>query len=580
MRRPMHYRVLTVAFVVFAVATPKSRAWNQPPVAYISNWQQFVAVDARVQLDGTGSYDPDGYIIDYTWTYPPQAYNIWGANGSRFACNFNSPGDYYVYLFVTDNEWADDMDYAHIYVFAADLTWDGSHYLPVNSDNNDVNLRAIHPDVTPDLYGGDARLSYTGDATIKVWQAYGGVLKYQLITLPYTWPVSRLPGTLYVEGMAPDTAENGSQLTVAYLRSGSTIHSDSVTFTVVNLAITSPTETARDVAFDGNSPGVCRFTVTGTTGIPALDANLEWTLAPAGSSTPSSLPDPPQGSSVTFTYTGLPASNGDFGEKTLTLKFKDGPATAGQTIGKVRLFFTPEAKNHPILGGEEAPDYNDTPNWFYYWRKGGVVDDLNRFIYKEGPDAGLYDDVNDVLMMCTGAFDSWQEEYTFENIYHTTVNSGEDGIADTAAWGNDIQRMTVGQSGEPHRVVIDPNTDGFLDGRTVIFFDDEPTQKVTQAYDANCDRLTDVALTVQHEMTHQSLRMDLTTEVPAEIPPTNDNDYVHDTLRENMGPNWLCNEITDTYAFYLFRPNYPSKWKCDNEFLAWMSYNTPAFLDQ
>jgi hypothetical protein len=300
--------------VCFATAAQRSSACNLPPVAYVSNWQQFVGLDAQVTLDGTSSYDSDGYIAAYEWTFPSTAYNISGRYSSVAYCRFNSPGDYYVYLDVWDDDDAWDSDYAHIYVIQADLTWDGSTYLPVNCDDDNGNqiqdmldssagaedndLRAIHLDITPDLYGGDAQLSYSGNATIKVWQPDATNRKYALITLPHTWAAARVPSTLYVEGIAPNSAPNGSQLTLSYIKNGTTLHSDSVTFTVFDVQL----DTSFPVSVSAGAPLLLNCTRRGdATGL------IAWSPV-SGPSTPSFSPtanteDPYFSATVSGSYT-------------------------------------------------------------------------------------------------------------------------------------------------------------------------------------------------------------------------------------------------------------------------------------
>ena len=66
-----------------------------------------------------------------------------------------------------------------------------------------------------------------------------------------------------------------------------------------------------------------------------------------------------------FTYTGLPASNGSFGDKEVLMQCTQPISTTQKAY--VRVFFMKTANNHPV--SPDAPNFNSspTPNWFYYW---------------------------------------------------------------------------------------------------------------------------------------------------------------------------------------------------------------------
>lgn len=135
--------------------------------------------------------------------------------------------------------------------------------------------------------------------------------------------------------------------------------------------------------------------------------------------------------------------------------------------------------------------------------------------------------------------------------------------------------MDYGEQGSAYSVVVSPGNDGFLSEFFYLGGDDDLTQRISQTYDVDCDRLLNVAYTVQHEMTHQMLRKDLSTQVPIDfwqITPTNDNDYVHDTVRENKQPYWLCPDIHDTYDMdSILSSFYSYPWRSDQEFMTFMS---------
>jgi len=112
--------------------------------------------------------------------------------------------------------------------------------------------------------------------------------------------------------------------------------------------------------FDASTPGVCDVIATGTTGIPQKDIVLQWTLAAITGSTQTSIPNPPKGPNIKFTYTGLPSSNSEFGAKLLTLTH---PPTSQYDANEVEIFFNKMATNNPD---------GTTPNWYYYWSQTGA----------------------------------------------------------------------------------------------------------------------------------------------------------------------------------------------------------------
>jgi hypothetical protein len=131
------------AYVLAGLATAKSSfACNHAPVAYVSNWYKHEPLGDVVSFDGSGSYDPDaGDYLNYSWTFPAEAYSISGQSSSTSSCRFNTAGSYYVYLYVTDNHNATDYDYAYVYVVeVASVTESGtgatSIWVPVNGSAN------------------------------------------------------------------------------------------------------------------------------------------------------------------------------------------------------------------------------------------------------------------------------------------------------------------------------------------------------------------------------------------------------------------------------------------------------------
>ena len=101
----------TVSVTVGALGT------NHPPVADAGP-DQTVPVGQAVPLDGSGSFDSDGSITTYSWTFGDSG----GANGQVVTHTYGSPGIYIVELTVTDNEGAKGMDTAVITAVEAGST--------------------------------------------------------------------------------------------------------------------------------------------------------------------------------------------------------------------------------------------------------------------------------------------------------------------------------------------------------------------------------------------------------------------------------------------------------------------------
>jgi hypothetical protein len=134
----------------------------------------------------------------------------------------------------------------------------------------------------------------------------------------------------------------------------------------------SPVDGQNEYTFNCDSPGklVINFkaSITPASAINSVRDRVSFTIDPIKGSTVRW--DPPNGKAkvdaqgflvATATFTGLPAKNDDFGLKTVQLLL-DGQLAA-KTL--VEIFFPKFGINHP--GGVVGD-----PNWFYYWKEGGV----------------------------------------------------------------------------------------------------------------------------------------------------------------------------------------------------------------
>ena len=75
---------------------------NQPPIASFSATPSSVAPGAPVAFSATGSYDPDGSIVSYTWNFGDGT----AGSGATASKTYAATGTYTVTLTVTDNSGA------------------------------------------------------------------------------------------------------------------------------------------------------------------------------------------------------------------------------------------------------------------------------------------------------------------------------------------------------------------------------------------------------------------------------------------------------------------------------------------
>jgi hypothetical protein len=88
--------------IINGVTTPTP---NEPPVAD-AGADQTVLVNQTVYFDGSGSYDNDGSIVDYSWDFGDGNYAL-GVNPDHI---YSGPGVYTVTLTVTDDDDDTDQD--------------------------------------------------------------------------------------------------------------------------------------------------------------------------------------------------------------------------------------------------------------------------------------------------------------------------------------------------------------------------------------------------------------------------------------------------------------------------------------
>lgn len=89
-----------------------SQLSNKAPVADFSFSPLNPLAGTIVVFDGSASYDPDGRIVSYYWSYTAgSSFPVFIANSNEPICHhaFDDPGNYLVSLKVTDNKGATDI---------------------------------------------------------------------------------------------------------------------------------------------------------------------------------------------------------------------------------------------------------------------------------------------------------------------------------------------------------------------------------------------------------------------------------------------------------------------------------------
>jgi len=243
--------------------------------------------------------------------------------------------------------------------------------LPTTTSNeNDLLKVTIFP-AQPRALADKVLLSCNlGEQNIKIWKnkKTGG----DPISLPYEYTNAELPEDIYIEGITKSDLR-GIELQVTAKSGVNEIISDKAKLTVLKVEILEPNNdpiTDNNFSFNTNSTGLCSIFGTGTTGIQSENSKLSWSISPINGSALTCEPSNAAGSSILFNYEGLPTSNNDFGKKWISLSYQE--FVNINIMQEVEIFFTKNAYNSPN---------NTIPNWFYYWKDGNVVSDINQFTY-------------------------------------------------------------------------------------------------------------------------------------------------------------------------------------------------------
>ncbi len=85
-----------------AIQLGPSKGQDQPPVADFSYYPSSPAPGETVYFNASASYDPDGYITDYTWAWGDGS-KVSSGTSWNAAHIYSNPGNYTVTLYVTDD---------------------------------------------------------------------------------------------------------------------------------------------------------------------------------------------------------------------------------------------------------------------------------------------------------------------------------------------------------------------------------------------------------------------------------------------------------------------------------------------
>ena len=166
-----------------------------------------------------------------------------------------------------------------------------------------------------------------------------------------------------------------------------------------------------EFTFDDSNPGVLSINLEASVN-PVEVANyltnaVDFCVSEVGNALPSysSVSVNLNGNlACTATITGLPFSNSDFGKKLAMVGFRG----SIRDLKIYEVFFSKYANNHPI-----CLDCPECPNWFYYWKKGGVCDIPSNTAYINLNIYGMcYPSISEAIILGNQASGT-NQSYTF-----------------------------------------------------------------------------------------------------------------------------------------------------------------------
>ncbi|MGB8194866.1 MAG: PKD domain-containing protein, partial [Chitinophagaceae bacterium] len=147
---------------------------NQPPVALAGTDQTLTLPNSNTYLFGSGSYDPDGIITNYSWSQVngPNAASITILSASNVNVSNLVQGVYNFRLVVTDNNSGTAADTLRVTVLATNVP-------PVANAGVDQSIQLPTNSVT---LNGSASTDPDGTITAYVWSKIAGPTQYNIAT--------------------------------------------------------------------------------------------------------------------------------------------------------------------------------------------------------------------------------------------------------------------------------------------------------------------------------------------------------------------------------------------------------------
>jgi len=450
-----------------------------------------------------------------------------------------------------------------------------------NSIQTSVDINYRNNDIPSD---GSTVLSEAGNVDVSVYE--GGSL---LSPMPHTWSDDDQGNkTLGLQATYDAALGTTKELSVSYTPpEGESSPINEKEFTMLKLDLITPAgdenndpvnnpiavgnDGANEFTFSSASPGVLTIQFkAGATGISDMNDivdKVSFSIDNVGQVPTWSNGNGGQASVsgnylvATATFTGLPASNSQLGEKTVKLLY-DGDVVEEKII---EVFFPRDADNHP--GGNQTPSGGGSsraPNWFHYWNDalGGTNvlynDNLKAFVrgigdaYAMTPAMYLWSSSMNYskteiwmsekslysIVRQDGSQQSISGIHTFANLLkHEEKHIDQIALADSLLGNLNGQAGTVFEKGWSWP----PNSNQFTHNHYTLGFGDKPGEpNVNDDGDSTTDELTDLS-EIDHVSTDDVLLDTDWDNVPDAWEPTlattfdliEDQAYAEETISNN-----------------------------------------------
>ncbi|MBN1796533.1 MAG: PKD domain-containing protein, partial [Sedimentisphaerales bacterium] len=191
MKPQTHTPVLIVIVLLFISAIAYCCS-NNPPVADLEAVPVYVHLGNSVTLDGSGSYDTDGSIVEYKWDWTNDGYDC-TTPYEEITHVYESVGTYTAKLQVKDDDGGSDTDTCTVYVVDVDIlyvdkdatglnngtSWDNAYKylqdaLDVAQDGHQIWVAAETYFPFEDSYGNHTMYDYETFQMVEGVEIYGG----------------------------------------------------------------------------------------------------------------------------------------------------------------------------------------------------------------------------------------------------------------------------------------------------------------------------------------------------------------------------------------------------------------------